>query len=551
MRDEGKLRKILSVWMMLIAVVMVITSILGTIRYFSAIPFADQWDAYIGFIHALYGGSYRAWWDPQMEHRIVFSRVLFWLDYKIFGGLNLFSVITVFILMALLCAVLIYENFRDGVRENRWFVAFMTIGLMFSWLQYENFTSGFQSQFVAVYLFAMLGFARFSRTDRYSLPVAVLFGLMSVLSMANGLATLFVMAIQGVLLKRPRREILGVGLVGTVAAAIYLHGLKLNLLPVPPEMAGEHLNTLRYFLIFLGNPVSYLGASNLAVGLFGLMMFAIASAVILWLFATRAITPYRSFLIASYGFVIVSGIGAAHGRWMIGFDSAHDSRYTTPALLGCVLLATLLLEVMPRRRLPVAAVTVIFATLLLPLQLVTIGHTELMPHFIRGGIYDWKLGVLGQKIGLDHPEFSGKLFPLSAHDRFLNHASFAAAMDIGPYASGWLHDAGIVKYDRSLRDDTLCAGYLEQIGRDAIGRTAAGWVFAQQYRQPSTLIVITDANDDTIGYGVTGMKRPDVSRQTGAPDDAGWYGFAKEGSGTLQAYAYVGGKFCSLRALTN
>ncbi|NML30844.1 hypothetical protein [Paraburkholderia antibiotica] len=486
-----------------------------------------------------------------MEHRIVFSRVLFWFDYKIFGALNVFSVISVFVLMVLLCAALIYENCKNGVRENRWFVGFMTIGLMFSWLQYENFTSGFQSQFISVYLFAMLGFARFSRSDRHRLPMAVLFALMSILSMANGLAVLFVMAVQGVLLKRPRREILSLGLIGAIAAAIYLHGLRLNLLPVPPELAHAHLVSLRYFFIFLGNPATYLGLGNLAAGIFGLLMFAIAAVVVLWLFATKAITPYRSFLIASYGFIIASAIGVAHGRWMIGFDSAHDSRYTTPALLGCVLLVTLLLEVLPRRRVLVATATALFATALLPLQLVTIGHTELMPHFVRGSIYDWKLAVLGAKIGLDHPEFAAKLFPPSAHERFLNQASFAAAMDIGPYASGWLHDAGIVKYDSQLRDDSLCVGFHEHTGTDAIGRNATGWAIAQQYRQPATLIVLTNENGDTVGYGVTGMERKDVAKQTNGPADAGWYGFAKNGPGNLQAFAYVGGKFCSLKSLAN
>ncbi|WP_434113412.1 hypothetical protein [Paraburkholderia caffeinilytica] len=540
------MRKILPGWMLLVAIVMVVTTIEGIVRYFSPIPFEDQWDAYIGFIHALYDGGYRAWWDPQMEHRIVFSRVLFWLDYKVFGGLNLFSVITVSVLMVMLCVALIYEQRRDGDRENRWFVAFMTVGLMFSWLQYENFTSGFQSQFISVYLFAMLGFAQFSRVDRAErrLPVAILFAFLSILSMANGLAALFVMAIQGVLLRRRPREIVTVGAVGAIAAEIYLRGLKTNLLPVPPAMAGEHMRALRFFFVFLGNPVSYLGGSNLTAGIFGLILFAIAASVILWLFVTRAVTPYRSFLIASYGFVIASAIGVSHGRWMIGFDAAHDSRYTTPALLGCVVLAMLLLEVLPNRRVLVASAVAIFATCLVPLQAVALGHIELMPHFVRGAIYDWKLAVLGQKIGFDHPALSSKIFPLIAHDRFLNQADFASAMNIGPYASGWLHDAGVVKYDPALRNDALCVGFLDGAGADEIGRTARGWAIATRFAQPETLVVLVDESNQTVGYGVTGMSRPDVKDKL----DSGWLGFAKRGSGQLQAYAYVGGKYCHLRA---
>lgn len=527
---------------------MVVTSISGAVRYFSPIPFEDQWDGYIGFIHSLYDHDYRAWWTPQMEHRIVFSRVLFWLDYKIFGGLNLFSVITVFILMALLCAVLIRERWNKDLGQDRWFVVFVTVGLLFSWLQHENFTSGFQSQFIAVYLFAILGFAQYSRTDGKlgCLPVVIIWALLSVLSMANGLFVLPVIVIQGVLLRRPAREILGIFLVGVIAAAIYLHGQSLSILPVPPEMANVALAPVRFFFVFLGSPIAYLGGDNLATGIFGLVTFLTASGVVVRLYVTRSITPYRSFLIASYGFVVASGIGVAHGRWMNGFNSAHDSRYTTPALLGYLLLVMLSLDAFSKRRTAIMSASAVFLTCLLPIQLAATGHTSLLPYFVRSGIYDWNLAVLGPKIGLDHPEFDDKIFPLSAHDRYLKQTNFAASMEIGPYASGWLHDAGVVKYDPALRDDTACSGFLEHAGIDAIGRTAIGWVVARQYRQPSTLIVITDTNGITIGYGVTGMKRPDVAGQEGAPSDAGWYGFAKEGPGVLQAYAYVGGKFCRL-----
>ncbi|MFM0559295.1 hypothetical protein [Paraburkholderia sediminicola] len=543
--------RVLFTWSLALAGLVIASTIFGAVHYFSSIPFEDQWDAYIGFFHSLADGHLQAWWNPQMEHRIVFSRLLFWLDGKVFGGLNIFSIVATFALMVGLCACIAYESRRQFLAKREWVTAVAILfGLMFLWVQNDNFTSGFQNQFVAVYLFALLGYAQFSKIGDHRnlrIAIALLCGILSALSMANGLAALFVMSAQAILMRRPLREIVTVTLIGAAVAAIYMHGQTIPVLPVDPAMAHVHLPILRFFFVFLGSPVVFISKSNLVAGIFGFLTFCAFASLVTYLYFTRKISAYHAFLIAGYGFVVASGIGASHGRWMLGFDAARTSRYTTPALLGYVLLLMLAADALPRRRTLVLALSVLFLTFFVPIQIRALGHSDSLPYFARADMYSWKLAVLGQKIGLDHPELDAAIFPADSHERYVNQADYAAAANIGPYRSGWLHDAGIVNFDPGKIDQTLCNGSLDGTQADNAGRVSTGWVIARKYQGGDVLVLLVDTAGQTLGYGVSGMSRPDVRKAVAsAPRDSGWTGFARSGDGPLNAYAYIGGKFCPL-----
>lgn len=532
-------------WAALIATAILATTLYGTVYFFSPIPFEDQWDAYIGFFSGLDAHDWQwAWWSAINEHRIVFSRALFWIDGRLFGGYNAFDVVATLLLMSALCVVVSREAIKS--RLSKWeasIVVSLTFGLMFAWTQFENFTSGFQNQFVAVYLFALLAFSQYSRIGKTSATPLAAIGwcVLSALSMANGLAALPVMVIQGLLLRRPIRQIAVLLVTGGLVGVIYMHGQSDPVLPISPAAEPSLLFKVRFFLAFLGSPAYYLSASYAQAIILGLITFALTSSIVLYWSIKKQITPYRSFLVASYGFIIATCLGATHGRWMLGLGGAVVSRYTTPALLGILLVILLALEAATRRRAVILAIAVLGMTLLSSVQIYAVGWKKGMPNFVRDDLYPWRLAVLGPKIGLDHPEYDSLIFPPSAHDRFVAHARYAAAANIGPYRAGWLHDAGLVKYDPELRDDSRCTGYLDGIDK----AQAHGWVVARNRKNGPTLIVLANGNE-TVGYGVTGNLRPDVSAALGdGPRDAGWFGFAST-SDVTAAYAYLGGKFCRL-----
>jgi hypothetical protein len=61
------------------------------------------------------------------------------------------------------------------------------------------------------------------------------------------------------------------------------------------------------------------------------------------------------------------------------------------------------------------------------------------------------------------------------------------------------------------------------------------------------LVVLAEESGKTVGYGVTGTRRPDVTDLVpGKPRKAGWTAFATQPVSNASAYAYISGKFCKL-----
>ena len=551
--------RLFSIWAVVLAVFVIVTSALGGYRYFSPIPYWDQWDSYIGFYERLQQGPFAAFWGWHTQHRIVFSKLLFLLDIELFGGWNIFTVVMNYVLLLGVGLVIWHEyrlgRVKDGALSNQqspWLIVGLIFGFLFAWCQFENLKSGFQSPFIAVYLFALLAFAAYSRPEHpfRRVALAILFSWLATISMGNGIATFVVLIGQGILLRRPWKEAAAFAVVGIVTAIIYFQGYH-NHLPHPPVSSLERaLALLWYVVIFLGNPFYFAAdfpvpSTSLSAAA-GLCYLLVASQVIGVLFFRRQITPWRAFLAAIIAMVVAAAAGAASGRWMLGLPSAMASRYTTPTLMGYLALSLLVLDIATSRwaRFNAMLVPLIALTAVAGFQMQASGDT--------GYLYDGKLAVLGQKTGLDHPIYDAAVYPAGEHDNFVAKANFAAAKNIGPYGGGWLHDAGVVKFDSAQVDTKLCEGFLDTQTEDDVGLVVSGWAVMLPFKQASLLIVLVDADGQTAGYGVTGGSRPDVvAAYKGAPGDSGWIGFAKRTGQSLRAYAYVSDKFCPLASVSH
>ncbi|EEA00969.1 hypothetical protein BH160DRAFT_3745 [Burkholderia sp. H160] len=541
------MQRIYSLWSAVLAIIIVVTSIYGGIHYFSPIPFWDQWNGYIGFYHAIEDGDYKFFWSQHMDHRIVIPRILFFIDIYLFGGRNAFSIVAIYSMVAFLgIAIWIEYKKWHTVKYSSFLVAGLIFSFLFSWIQNENLKWGFQSPFIAIYLFAMLAFAFYSRPTGSISRVAlgIFFCMCAELSLGNGIATFFVMAVQGVLLRRSWREIATVIATGVIATSIYFYHFVKPVLPLDPSVARVPLARLKFFLIFLGNPFYWISESLKLSAAAGLLLFIFAAIATIHLYRKRLFTPYRSFLIAGYGLVVASAVGATQGRWMLGLNAAIASRYTLPVLLGFLVLSLLALDMAAtkRARTIVVLIPLVFLTFLAKFQEHVNGDIDVL--------YRWKLAVLAQKIGLDHEDLDSAIFPLNVHSVYEREAKFAAEHEIGPYSRGWLHDAAIVKFDKDLVDDSRCTGFLESVTPDAVGMTASGWAVSHIQSHGPLLIVLVNPAGETVGYGVSGKRRPDVKETLkNAPSDAGWTGFAKPGQKDLSAYVLIGDKFCPLQTL--
>ena len=222
----------------------------------------------------------------------------------------------------------------------------------FSWIQSENFTWGFQSQWFAVYLFALLAFHSIdlcaeaearrdpAKASRWFVA-ALASSVAAAFSMSSGLLVLPVLLVQAVYLRFPLRKILVVAAIAIVVWIVYFTGWHATSGDGSLTSGLRHhpVDTLRYVLLFLGSP-----AHNTVIGLSGAYLcgaVALAATVAYCLSALRT-KPRQicalSLLIFAL-FIVGDALATANGRLWLGLDSALASRYTTASLAAWLAMA--------------------------------------------------------------------------------------------------------------------------------------------------------------------------------------------------------------------
>lgn len=212
------------------------------------------------------------------------------------------------------------------------------------------------------------------------------------------------------------------------------------------------------------------------------------------------------------------------------------------------------------------------AALLLPLvdRLTTFLREQLKPGFTRkrailfgiSALLVLLVGGLAKDIGARSPSVERKLEALSFRMASISPEvngmalmsdlpSYAKVLSrwardagIGVYGSDWWPQVGTVRYRAAARNDRICSGSVDSLSPPGQKLGAQGWVKSSP-PSADVLIVLTDKNDETVGYGISGQSRPDVAKVVpGARRDAGWIAIATEQP--VSAYAYVDGSFCKL-----
>lgn len=538
---------VLSWWTGLLGIAMFASTLYGVAHFYSPIPWWDEWDGYIGFYKNITTGWAGGWWVNHMEHRIVTSRILYWLDINWFGGQHVF-LFAAELTMPFVIAVTIWREYARGRATKApvaWVVG-LPFAFLFSWLQSEVFKWGFETQVIAAYMFALISAAQFSRIEEpRGRPMlwALVFAALAEISMGNGLLAFPMLFALCVVCRRPIREIGAVVGAWIVTWAIYFFNYSVPAISHPPTTAFVRAKTFaEFFFVFLGNPFAALTHNSVPICIaIGATTFAFACWISIDLYRTKQFTPYRAFLIGGYGFVVLSALAAMSGRAYFGPEAGMASRYTTGPLLSWALLALLAFDVARSKsmRMVTIVASAILATSIAPVQ-----------RHVRDDnayLYDWKLAILAHKIGADRPELDALLFPAEAHDHFSDLATFAERNHVALYGKGWLRDAGEIQYDATKRDDSVCQGSFDSIGSDKTGPILKGWAVSKPVSREDILVVLADDSGKTVGYGVTGAVRPDVAESIpGKPRKAGWTAFSSQPVATVAAYAYVSSKFCKL-----
>lgn len=520
---------IISVCLFTLATVFILLAAIGAIRAYSPVPIGDMWNGYLGFYMNATGGDHSAWWAQHNEHRILLSRIFFWLDLKFFEGRGWFLILVNFLILlagAFSIFMIWQRSAPPGKNRPRLAMGLLLMIWMLSWIQHDNITWGFQSQFFLAQLLPLLAFhlldlaVRSPRHGQAFFVISCVCAVLALGSMANGVLALPLLTTMAVIVGRPRREIVALVLLSITGLWLYFHGYA------APGGHGSLSQAFRddpgglvaYLLAYLGGPFYYF----MGKGKHGVLLAQIAgllliqgSALLAW--HTLKAPRQRSQMLAMLFFLLYVGgtaLATAGGRLIFGVEQGLTSRYMTPALMAWAAFFIAAVNCFRPALSPLLRglrAIAVFA-LLLSMTRFQLKALESQDQLL----YQRSLAALAIELRIPDQEQIAHVFPdarwaLQIADGPANHnVSF---FGLPPFADLFQrlghHEA---KPDSG---QPACAGYLDElkpVASDSGFSKFRGWVFdASLKRQQSGLWIVQDAHGKVVGFALTGQERPDVA----------------------------------------
>ncbi|WMJ67733.1 hypothetical protein [Stenotrophomonas sp. 24(2023)] len=541
-------RRVGALWL-LGGLAILLTTVIGVVMHFSSTLYMDEWDGMIGFWQKINNGDAGAWWAQHNEHRIVLTRSLFWLDLHFFKGQGYLLIPANVLLHLAIAGVFIIGYIRFATqRHSLAVIAGVVLLGRFLWMQDDNLTWGFQSQFIAVYFFAIAAFLVYSRAraDGSWVPqgAGLLLALVSMLSMSNGLIAFPILVAMSFMLGlKWKHRVLSI-IAMAAAWAIYFRGYHSPPYHASPVDGLLHhpLQVAHYALNFLGSPIAFLGAGQASAFVAGILLLAAMLAMSLHLLRRGTLNSYRLYIGATFAFAAAAAVLAGSGRYNLGIETAVASRYTTPALIAWVSAFLLFADIASKARF--WAVAAVLAATMLPAGLWSQHAMLTMPPqpFYRD------VAVLGVKMGVRDGSYIDWMFPRSGQDIVVPLMNYADSQGLSVYGRDWARSIGTLAFARDRVDASVCQGSLDDARAIEGAWLLNGWARAPADAS-AKLIVLTGRDDATVGYGVLGEVRPDVARSVaGASGTTGWRGYVIHAEGPVSAWLYTRGHFCPLAA---
>lgn len=328
---------------------------IGAYRYYSPFPVGDMWQGYLEFYLSLLDGDYSAWWSQHNEHRIVVSKLFFYLDLKYFGGLSLLLIPLNLILLLMCWGGLLFYSVhllkdKVSVQDLLYFIALLIV-FSFSWKQDENIVWAFQSQFWLAYLFPLLAFLFLSLSESHQdrgklyYGLSCIFGILSAGTMANGVLVLPILVVQSYFLRKTWFSISFLVAIAIVSTYLYLDSYQTA---AHNHSALDNIKNLKmemiiFFIEYLGSPLKSMYGSFV----FGILHLYLICNVLINCFKEK-IKPIYFSIIAFVTYYLCSAIIITAARVDIGISAALVGRYTTPTIISFFLVLILFFHFSPR-----------------------------------------------------------------------------------------------------------------------------------------------------------------------------------------------------------
>jgi len=504
--------------------VIIALAIIGGVQSFSDIPFWDMWNGHLGFFSNVMNGEQASWWAQHNEHRVILSRVLFWLDLKLFNGSDWFLITINYLLIIISCFIfyqLIKHRAKDCQSQNTSGVLFLLIcSLLFYWAQENNMTWGFQSQFILAQLLPLAAFFTFylscSSENRYQSMgyfwLSCLFGILSLGSMANGVLALPLLLLMAIILRASIFRKLVIATLSFVLIYLYFSGYKSPAShgSLSQALINNPLDVIAYVLLYIGGPFYFLfGKSSYFIAATAGLFLALSALVF---FIKTLVSERKSALvIAMLIFLMYIGgtaLGTAGGRVIFGVDQALSSRYMTPALMAWSILIIIYMPYIERKYITNPKLVCVAVGLILLLLLPTQRHAL---DSQSDKFFEHKVAALALELGIKDQDQIGKVFPssewaLSIAERPVerNYSIFGRF----PFVNLREQIGDITK----TKFDPVCQGSLDE--NQYIDKShfikVRGWMYSPNTNSSPELIRILNVEGYVVGFALTGQSRPDV-----------------------------------------
>lgn len=534
-------------WML--ALWTLLTTIAATVAAYSALPYEDEWDTWLGYLR--HGYSLDWFFALHNDHRIAAPRVLFAIDHLAFGGQRWFLLVSSFVLQAVLAALLwrLAKSARMRDRHENRVLGAAIVCCLFSAQQALNFYWGFQLQFFMVYaagaaaLFALLRSAATSSASHRAawFAASLLLAAICTYSMANGVLIWPILLLVAVWLKVPWPGLATVTVGAVLLPAIYFHGWHASKLD-----AAAPLGRVAVFgLANLGSPLvpllALLGTDArlaiVAAALVGAALLAVAAGAwaSLWRRRPPRFSGEQAVLVHFALFAAAASFAIASGRAHLPFDAAFRSRYITPPSIFWVCL---LILVWPRLRSwrPPAGHALVCVALFLGVALHQTAKLRESAAF-GAGFHRAEAAVAD---GVADPEVWPFIFRSAAEAA--PAVDYLRARRLSIFADEWTHWQGLPLASRFSidRDTNACQGsFAETTSVPALPQP--GWRLSGQAWYPGTSsspssVVFADPAGNIAGVA------PVASRQ--------WMGYVPTGPVSVTAYVVAadGKSLCTIGA---
>lgn len=496
---------------------------IGGIKGYSPVPYWDMWGGTLEFVDNYGDAPLRALFEQHNEHRIAISRLLFLIDYHLFNGTHVFLIMMNYLITASTWCVLSWCLLRltNGylTHPDRRILILILGSWLFLWAQKENFTWAFQSQFFLAQLLPLLAFLALNRAafqrerSNTFFCIAVLFGLLSPLSLASGVFVLPLMVFGSLLLRIDRLRLALLVSLSLVVLWLYLHDFR------SPSAHGNILSSLssdpaglvRFILNYLGNPSIHIaGSSSLVIllaSVVGGSFFLITTFLTVRAILNKPSDAVSVGLILFCIYVVAGAFVTAAGRLPFGVNAAFTSRYTTPVLISWAALFCLASPHLMRfhTKTPirpyVSLIAALIATLLLSVgQLRALTNMDSSNNQKMLAAFALEIGIADrERIALVYHDVSG----------VLSIAQHASNTDLGIFGRQGFAGARELFGDRSeYAPEQSCWGGIDQIKKlpaDPDYVMFTGRQLLPDNTKPDQRINVVDDNDKIVGLALSGL----------------------------------------------